>query len=323
MDSSGGGGAEPQDLPGSAGAQELLGAGPVGAPPQMPPVDAPEAVAGPARNGVEEPIRSAAESPVAPLLAVRPLAPVSTQRAAEQWVSGELWGAVQGMAQDHRVAGSPQAPGGQREGAELTRAVTEAPSGRAASPAPGPATQPHGTAPLPRIQRNVAGPSSEIEVKPRFSSVSEGALSEGIVQSPRPEPWPAGDRLPLATVQRAATPVPAGADPRTAALSTGLATVDSDGAIVFPGLAAHIAPMGETASATPVQREAAPTTAEAPAASPGAGATPAGGAAPGAGDKPAELDELAKKLYERIRTRLKAELRLDRERAGLLTDLGR
>lgn len=106
-------------------------------------------------------------------------------------------------------------------------------------------------------------------------------------------------------------------------MSTGLATVDSDGAIVFPGLAAHIAPMGETASATPVQREAAPTTAEAPAASPGAGATPAGGAAPGAGDKPAELDELAKKLYERIRTRLKAELRLDRERAGLLTDLGR
>jgi hypothetical protein len=41
------------------------------------------------------------------------------------------------------------------------------------------------------------------------------------------------------------------------------------------------------------------------------------------GHKPVEtdMDELAGKLYDRIRTRLKSELLVDRERAGLLTDL--
>jgi len=33
------------------------------------------------------------------------------------------------------------------------------------------------------------------------------------------------------------------------------------------------------------------------------------------------MDELAGKLYDRIRTRLKTELLIDRERAGFLTDL--
>lgn len=40
------------------------------------------------------------------------------------------------------------------------------------------------------------------------------------------------------------------------------------------------------------------------------------GAALPAGD----LDALAGRLYDKIRYRLKAELRLDRERAGLITD---
>jgi len=34
-----------------------------------------------------------------------------------------------------------------------------------------------------------------------------------------------------------------------------------------------------------------------------------------------DMDELAGKLYDRIRTRLKTELLIDRERAGFLTDL--
>jgi len=34
-----------------------------------------------------------------------------------------------------------------------------------------------------------------------------------------------------------------------------------------------------------------------------------------------EMDELARKLYDRLRTRLKTELLVDRERAGFLTDL--
>jgi hypothetical protein len=54
-----------------------------------------------------------------------------------------------------------------------------------------------------------------------------------------------------------------------------------------------------------------------------ASAGPAIGAAPSPGQAAAEtdMDELAGRLYDRIRTRLKSELLVDRERAGLLTDL--
>ncbi len=49
---------------------------------------------------------------------------------------------------------------------------------------------------------------------------------------------------------------------------------------------------------------------------------PAAGAAPiSAADRDRELDELARRLYGRIRSRLTAELLADRERAGLLVDL--
>jgi hypothetical protein len=42
---------------------------------------------------------------------------------------------------------------------------------------------------------------------------------------------------------------------------------------------------------------------------------------PSAGGTSAELDELSRRLYDRMRYQLKAELRLDRERAGMMTDL--
>jgi hypothetical protein len=49
-------------------------------------------------------------------------------------------------------------------------------------------------------------------------------------------------------------------------------------------------------------------------------AQPASGAdKPGASTQ--SLDELARQLFDPLAARLKAELRLDRERAGLLTDL--
>jgi hypothetical protein len=52
-------------------------------------------------------------------------------------------------------------------------------------------------------------------------------------------------------------------------------------------------------------------------------ATGAAGAAVGAALPSAQLEELAKGLYDKIRDRLKAELRLDRERWGRVTDLAR
>lgn len=48
------------------------------------------------------------------------------------------------------------------------------------------------------------------------------------------------------------------------------------------------------------------------------GSAAAGAGTPGSGG---DLDELAGKLYDRIRSRLRGELLFDRERAGLLIDL--
>ena len=52
-----------------------------------------------------------------------------------------------------------------------------------------------------------------------------------------------------------------------------------------------------------------------------AGAPAPAGAPPSIADRDRELDELARRLYGRIRTKLAAELLADRERAGLLVDL--
>ena len=49
----------------------------------------------------------------------------------------------------------------------------------------------------------------------------------------------------------------------------------------------------------------------------GAAGAHGGGAAPSEG----ELDDLAVRLYDRLRSRLRLELLIDRERAGLITDL--
>jgi hypothetical protein len=76
-----------------------------------------------------------------------------------------------------------------------------------------------------------------------------------------------------------------------------------------------------------LQRQDAPAPAAAPDSSggtPAPAAFPSGSSAPapGAGAADAELDELGRRLYDRIREHLAAELAMDRERAGLLNDLG-
>ena len=72
---------------------------------------------------------------------------------------------------------------------------------------------------------------------------------------------------------------------------------------------------GAPAGLAPSRPEHAVQRAEAEGASTG-GAAPAPG-----GESPEALDELAGKLYDRIRARLRDELLVDRERAGLLTDV--
>jgi hypothetical protein len=104
--------------------------------------------------------------------------------------------------------------------------------------------------------------------------------------------------------------------------------------INFPGPANGPAPAsgGKPPPAAPLQRQLEPaagsepdlTVAEPPAPAPAlsqAASAPAPAEAPPRRSD-AELDELGRRLYDRIRDHLAAELSLDRERAGLLNDLG-
>ncbi|MFM7535373.1 MAG: hypothetical protein ACKO91_06210 [Acidimicrobiales bacterium] len=93
-------------------------------------------------------------------------------------------------------------------------------------------------------------------------------------------------------------------DAGAVAVASGVAQRHADGSVVFDA----------PADDEPVQREAD--------GGPGGGAATAGGSGASSGAAAAsgaELDELAKRLYGRMRLLLKQELRHDRERAGSLT----
>lgn len=134
------------------------------------------------------------------------------------------------------------------------------------------------------------------------------AFAEPVQRTPFPPPSARQtSRLELATPSPpAGPPAPAWVDPASAAVASGLATRAPDGSVVFT-----------TPSDEPtVQRQAE--AAGPPPPAPSTGAAPAGGA-----QTNDQVDELAKRVYDTIRQRLKAELRLDRERSGRLTDLSR
>ena len=59
----------------------------------------------------------------------------------------------------------------------------------------------------------------------------------------------------------------------------------------------------------------------APAASGGTAQAENAGTPSGSSQGGADIDDLSRRIYDRIRDRLKAELYLDRERAGQLSDL--
>jgi len=131
---------------------------------------------------------------------------------------------------------------------------------------------------------------------------------------------PAGRRLesPAQSVQRATmalsrhelplAPIAVGATPaaqRAAAVwDTEAEAAPSPGAAIVPSDMVQRTPASD-----------APAADVSPAAAAGATAT-----ATPAGDSEKDMDELAGKLYDRIRGRLRTELLVDRERAGLLTD---
>jgi hypothetical protein len=155
-----------------------------------------------------------------------------------------------------------------------------------------------------------------------------------------------------ASVQRAA-------DPGSVAVAAGVAVREADGSVVFlppatsgapgtTGAASEALPVPPVASrgtasgttgagsgapplpppAPAVQRQAAAVAAPDPPAADLGGTgegpvptAPFGTPPAAAGAPPPDLDELARRLFDPLSARLRAELRLDRERAGVVTDL--
>jgi hypothetical protein len=121
-------------------------------------------------------------------------------------------------------------------------------------------------------------------------------------------------------------------DTGAAAVAVGIAHRDADGSVVFaPPASSTIAPNvqravqpGETSVAGPPEDAAADQPPPGPASAVAAPATPpAPGGNPSSPHGALDIDDLARRLYDPLAARLKAELRLDRERAGLITDLRR
>jgi hypothetical protein len=109
-------------------------------------------------------------------------------------------------------------------------------------------------------------------------------------------------------------------DPGSAAILAGIAQRDEDGSVVFDPpryadsrdvTAPAVQRVQETAPVEPTVQPA-----DAPSAAAGKAAMPGQTAA-------VDIEDLARRLFDPLSARLKSELRLDRERAGLVTDLRR
>ena len=166
-----------------------------------------------------------------------------------------------------------------------------------------------------------AGPAPEVPDEP-----ARVAVQRSVPSSPpiiRPNEWVAAPADGPASVGHREPPA-GPVDPGTIAVSRGLAHRDPDGSVVFdlrPDSVQRQEAAGP-AAAPAVPPGGLPHPAAVPA-SPGSAlpAAPASPQAPVQGPAGPPLDELARQLFGPLTARLKAELRLDRERAGLLTDL--
>jgi hypothetical protein len=130
----------------------------------------------------------------------------------------------------------------------------------------------------------------------------------------------------LRTAPGAAAVLQRVADPGAVAVARGLGHRDADGSVVFsPAPDGGEEPAVQRSEEAPaVQRvdDVVPELEGAPSAPGPTTAAPGGtpGTPPASSGTP-DMDELARRLFDPLSARLRAELRLDRERAGISTDL--
>jgi hypothetical protein len=151
---------------------------------------------------------------------------------------------------------------------------------------------------------------------PGVAPVRAALATLHVQRATMPTPPPLAAAAPIEATEGAATatvPKLATSTPAQVAVADGLAERAADGSVVFHPPADE--PVVQRASDAPVDSTPPP-----PATTTAATPAPAGAPAHGEGQN---VDRLAKQIYEHIRDQLKAELRLDRERWGRVTDLAR
>lgn len=219
--------------------------------------------------------------------------------------------------------------------AGAARAATGAPGTLQQSAGPGAAVQ--------RLPAFPATPAASHATPSRFGAGPAAGQSTRTLlpESHRTSMAPVAPPAGLPPVQRGtAARLP---DPGAAAIAAGVASRDADGSVVFRSLlddamssgkeAASSAASNAIADARSTATDAASSAlTSATSAAKGAVSSAASTVASAAGlpapagagtSPPADLDDLARKLYDRLRFRLTTELRLDRERSGCVTDLPR
>jgi hypothetical protein len=172
-----------------------------------------------------------------------------------------------------------------------------------------PPPPPTSGAPLPTVAPPAMGLPAAAAAPPVAARLAAGQANVQRTAAPLP-PLSAPPR-PVAGGAADATPaqLPIAPTPAQVAAADGLGEVAADGSIVF-----HPPADEPTVQLTASEALSAPAVQAAP--SPAA-------PAPGHHDESEKLHQLAKQLYDSIRDQLKAELRLDRERWGRVTDIAR
>jgi len=330
----------------TAGAPLLGDKGPVtsspAAPPALPPIHQRLAVNGPSapsasaqprheparprRVGLGPPLTSSlgAEPHHDPMPTVEPLTQPGVPNAAA--ASTAPWSAP------------PRGPSLQRTTAETAAPAVTAPptttSVPGAEPAPPsllslPDLPPHSSSQPATVfaptlaHRSIASGAARTEgEQPGYLwPVQRVSVTPPVVPAPAADPGPG--RGPTTWEPAEAMPLQRMFSPGAVAVAAGLATDAGDGSVVFHPPPGDHPGEPHAVSEPSVQRDAAPvSTGDGPvvAAAPGAAAAaPAGAPAVGSAD----IEELARRLFDPLAARLKAELWLDRERAGLIADVRR
>lgn len=183
---------------------------------------------------------------------------------------------------------------------------------------PGASPEPYSHRP-PTVDRSVFAPTDTSAEPYSLSPLSVGRSAFAAPYRPDPASTPA-DRNGAPNVQRAPNEqasrelfVARAQDAAAAAIAAGVATRSPDGAPVF---------RSPEAAAPPAQPAPVPAPAPQPAPIPvQRTAVSAPPPAPKEDPEPQDLDELAMRLYPKLRPYLRKDLWLDRERSGLLADL--